>query len=537
MACTIKRIIYLKTAINYQIIKIFDDNSNDVTDLCEFSWSHDNVCWTEWCNVGIYNKICKSLQGDFYLRIRTHHSIKGVQVGGVITNCYNITLDNTCVFLQNFCEDCSLFQPYNNLDCALYLQQQLADSVICMFGIPIYYIKCEPQAGTEDYTFKEYVMHNVVDIKQLKLMIPDGQMPSSNPKLSEFDFEWQTDWETELSKTQFAKAFGDTAIPMSRDMIYIPMMKRMWEINSAYDEKNEGLLWRSTTWKLSLIKYSDSTNVDSEGFDEIFDTWTSNMYQKMFGDSETNEQEKAISLHSTDSPQAAATNLYNIFMEDSIRKQYTKETINILDKNFYHKNYIFGRNIYKTKPSSLISYQKGLCGLDGTIMFMMETPGGMKEGETNNILKFGNIEVNISFKNNKFLLNCNKLSIELDQFNAYMVMVKWDKKNYISELIAYKYTHKQGIPTYMLKPEMYFLDFDNPIKCTDEYYLDWGGNKKLNCQITPFPTQMTNIKYYNKYLDFEEGIKESLRYTTNHENCVINDLARPIDAGHGYNVR
>ena len=30
---------------------------------------------------------------------------------------------------------------------------------------------------------------------------------------------------------------------------------------------------------------------------------------------------------------------------------------------------------------------------------------------------------------------------------------------------------------------------------------------------------------------------ESVKYTTNHKNCVFNDLARPINSGHGYAVK
>ena len=157
--------------------------------------------------------------------------------------CLNILYNSTKDFLKDFCGDPNLYQPYNNLDCALLLQQQLADSIICMFGIPIYYFRTVPREDTADYTFKEFTLRDVVAVKQLKLMIQDGQMPSSNPKLTDFDFDWETDWETELSKTQFAKAFGDNAFPKSNDFLYIPMMKRMWEVNAAYDEKNEGLMW------------------------------------------------------------------------------------------------------------------------------------------------------------------------------------------------------------------------------------------------------------------------------------------------------
>ena len=261
MRCGIKRILQLKEAIQYQPIKILDD-IKDITLECDYSWSVDGVCWTSWANYMTYEKVCQYLESDFYLRILLKGGFQSISLNGFETNCYNICLDTGNVFMNDFCEQGNLFQPYNNLDCALLLQQQLADTIVCMFGIPVYYIRVNPNKDTADYTFKEYSLNYVEDIKQLKLMIPDGTMPSSNPKLTEFDFEWEVDWETELGKNAFAKAFGDNAFPKRGDYIYIPMMKRMWEVNSAYDEKNEGLMWRSTTWKLNLIKYSEKTNLD-----------------------------------------------------------------------------------------------------------------------------------------------------------------------------------------------------------------------------------------------------------------------------------
>ena len=38
-------------------------------------------------------------------------------------------------------------------------------------------------------------------------------------------------------------------------------------------------------------------------------------------------------------------------------------------------------------------------------------------------------------------------------------------------------------------------------------------------------------------MQLEELVKESMKYTTNNENCVINDLARPISSGRGYSVK
>ena len=540
MGCGLKRILQLKEAIQYQPIKIFDD-IKDITLECDYSWSVDGVCWTSWTNYNTYELVCRNIESDFYLRILLKGGFHSIQLNNFKTDCYSICLDTGNIFLNDFCEQGNLFQPYNNLDCALLLQQQLADSIVCMFGIPIYYIRVNPNKNSADYTFKEYSLNQVEDIKQLKLMIPDGTMPSSNPKLTEFDFEWEIDWETELGKNSFAKAFGDNAFPKRGDYIYIPMMKRMWMVNSAYDEKNEGLMWRSTTWKLTLVKYSENTNVDTNIFEGIIDNWTSNTYENIFGELELNEQEREVGTTPFTNKEFTPTNLVNIFMEDAVRKQYTKYDALVLDKQYNQKSIVVGRNIYKfKKENGCITYQKQICGDSGTIMFILETPGTLKNILERNIVNFGPIISKLSYypDNQSFKISFDDLEQTLDPFKSYMVFLKWNRINFTKELCVYEYIHDKEVPVYKLKPFLYEFDFQNPI-CelvgiyNNDFYLETGKD----CYITGYPVSLTNIKYYNTYLDNENSIKESVKYSTQHENCVINDLARPIEEGHGYIVK
>ena len=541
MSCRIRRILQFREAIVYQDIKVYDANNIDITNNCMYSWSSDGVCWTNWVTYKGYTDIVSNYDSDFYLRVLLFGSFDRISLGGLFSNCYNICLDSSNEFLQDFCGSTTLFQPYNNLDCALLLQQQLADSIICMLGIPIYYFQTAPREETVDYTFKEFALHDVVAVKQLKLMIPDGQMPSSNPKLTDFDFDWQVDWETELSKTQFAKAFGDTEFPKSNDFIYIPMMKRMWAVNAAYDEKNEGLLWRSTTWKLTLVKYNDSTNVITDGFDNIIDNWIVNTYEDTFGKLEKIEQEREVGASPLTAPSFAATNLFDIFMEDAVRKQYTKEDIGILDKIYCHRNNVVARNLYKFKnDNGCVTYQKGICGESGTIMFILETGGTLGDTLDKDIMNFGPIDIQLAYLEDKekFIIGCHELYTEIDPFSTYMVIYKWNRDNVSTELLVYKYSYDQSIPKYKLRPESYYFDFENPIcELVGRYDNDYIINEPMECQIHPYPAQVTNVKLYNRCLGFEESIKESIKYVTQDDRCIINDLARPINAGHGYVVR
>ena len=537
MGCGIRRILQLKEAIQYKVVSVFD-NDIDITNSCMYSWSTDGVCWSGWADSYNYNNICKNIEGDFYLRVLLFGAFSKIMLGKEFTNCYSITIDTTNAFLTDFCGEPNLFQPYNNLDCALLLQQQLSDSIICMFGIPVYYIKVNPNSNSADYTFKEYFLHEVDSIKQLKLMIPDGQMPSSNPQLTEFDFDWEVDWETEISKTQFAAAFGDDAFPKSLDFIYIPMMKRMWEVNAAYDEKNEGLMWRSTTWKLALTKYNDSTNVDCKNFDEIIDNWTSNSYENIFSEKEKREQQRTTAQDQISSPTFSATNLYDIFMEDAVRKQYTKNDISILNKSYNHRSIVVSRNLYKFKnPNSCVVYQEPICGDSGMLSFIIETHDSTNYYD-NNIIEFGEVVINLSYNKDGMYLKFDDLSHAIEPFKSYMVICKWDRRNFIKELNIYNYTYNQNVPVYKLKPEMYWFDFENPVcEQVGHYNNDFNIREPMQCQIHAYPCDATNIKLYNTYMGKEEAIKEVVKYTTKHENCVINDLARPILSGHGYAVK
>jgi hypothetical protein len=538
MSCTLSRIIQIKEAIQYQRVKVWD-GSKDISSKCKYSWSNDGVCWTSWTTIDIYDRVCKDLEGDFYLRIKIFSNFTGVELNDSFTDCYNICIDSETTFIQDFCGETNLFQPYNNLDCAIQLQQQLSDSVVCLFGIPIYYIQINPYEDATDYTFKEHFLHHVSSIKQLKLIIPDGQMPSSNPKLTEFDFDWEVDWETELSKTQFANAFGDTAYPKTGDCIWIPMMNRMWEVNSAYDERNEGLMWRSTTWKLALVKYTESTNVDASEFDGLIDQWVDQTYENTFGQIERNEQHREVGADPLSSPKYAATNLYDIFMEDSVRKQYTKQDTNILDKTYNHRSIVVARNTYRFKnENGCITYQKKICGDEGVIMFILETPASLQGQIERDVLNFGEVQCKLHSDSQKLIIKFGELEQELEPFKSYMVFLKWNRSTYSTELCIYNYTHRMDRPVYNLRPEMYWFDFENPIcELVGVYNNDYDMREPMNCQVHFYPASVTNVRYYNKYMSQEESIKESTKYTTTHENCIINDVARPISSGHGYAVK
>ena len=533
MSCIIKRLLTITVPIKFREVHVWDENI-DITRNCLYSWSTDSICWTNFVKYDDYLKIASNIESDFYLRIMLFAGFSKISLDNEIIDCYSICLWEENPYLEDLCAQANAIDLYGNLDCALQMYRQMSDYICCMIGIPCYYFRVLPDQNTSDLTFKEYILHNVVDVKYIKLVIEDGQMPSSRPAMTDFDFDWDADWEVEVGKTMFAQAFGDTAFPKQRDFIYIPMMKRMWEVNSAYDEKSDGFMWRPMTWKLGLIKFNEKTNVDQGDFSEIIDGWLVNKYED-FHENELIEQERESGTIQTESPKFAATNLYNIFMSDNIRQAVTEsEKTHIIQRQYNQKANVVARNVYNfDNESSIITYQKGWCGDSGMISFIIET----EKCSDKTILSLGpGLDIiTESSDEDKYIIKFLGNSIELELKKAYMIIIRWNRSTYTLEMAACEYKNRYNVP--IPRPEMFIFDFRNPIQITGVYNNDLSIDKMSPMILCPAPYLITNIKLYNEYMDWEESVKESVKYTTNNPACIINDLARPIEGDWGFAVR
>ena len=176
---------------------------------------------------------------------------------------------------------------------------------------------------------------DVEAVKQIKLIIKDGQMPSSKPEFAEFGLDWQSDWETEISKGMFATAFGVNAQPLEGDLVYIPMMKRMWMVSGSYEEKNDSLMWNSTTFRVTLVKYQEKGSVDLGDAESLVDSFVKNKYEDLFSDEENVDS----GFDSVEAPLYSANNLYAVFESDATRKYVSCNNVNIMPHNTYYKKY------------------------------------------------------------------------------------------------------------------------------------------------------------------------------------------------------
>lgn len=517
----------LTYAIN-DISKIVINNNCNAynTSELQYSYSIDGLCWS--CYMSYDDCLANTIEldSDFYLKIK---------VNGIVCNILNDgnSVDYTTQLVQGFNftseESSNLYNPYANLDSALELQQQLAENVSNIVGIPIYYFKLKPEANSKDLTFKEYTLMNVDSVKQIKMIVQDGTMPSSKPEFAEWGMDFQNDWEPEITKQSFATAFGINAQPMEGDFIYVPMMKRMWMVNGAYEEKNGNLMWQATTFKVMLSKYQEKGSVDLGDTESMVNSLVKNKYEDLFGSD--NQSTLDSGEASTESPRYAANNLYPVFESDATRKFMTCDSIEIENNNLYYKGTLISDSKYaflRNDIESQIIYQNKFCGGECSCSFILTPNIGFYEGEIVNIggIKIMISQSDINGKNTLYLNIDQNCKIELDFNQTYICIFRFSKCMNLVDFNAYKYVYNEQLPLYKLQNIHYWFDMNKPISSyTGKFNIEYFIKDKSDVYISNYYGTITNFKLFDVYTD---NLMDLLQMYPTHQHLIINDTARKI---------
>lgn len=530
------------------------------TSELKYSHSIDSVCWTCWNSYDDELSQTIDVKTDFFLRFQVKGQVSSLYIKETNGN-YIKTYNYSSSILSGFnFTGCSLdsasnpnqYNPYANMDCAIGLQQQLSETVACMFGIPIYYFKVSGVKDSADITFKEYALKSVTSVKQIKMVIKDGAMPSSKPDFNDFGIDWQSDWEVEITKGMFATAFGTTEQPTEGDMVYVPMMKRMWQVNEAYDEKNDSLMWMSTTFKLALVKYQDEAMVDKEtnGFENVINDIVKNKYEDLFGDQEGLDS----GIEASEPVEARPDNMIPVFESDSCRKYISVKETNIINANssadaesmsLYYKGTLIADTYYDFNDKTnvdvnnpvRIEYQRQYCGDELSVSFIIKLDensiANVKSDGT--VLSIGNVKLKYKVngavnKNEKttvslYIINNKKLEVTLNLGSWYLIVFRTSKSLNVSDLSAYIYTYPQSIPLYKLRKFYFYIDIDNGEVITSKWSAEFNVSTKCSIRIYDIGGQITNIKVADSYIYNVSDLM--MQYPTN-QHLLVNDTARPI---------
>jgi hypothetical protein len=137
------------------------------------------------------------------------------------------------------------------------------------------------------------------------LLVPNNQFPDSKLNFNPFNIDYEEPFEVHIDKRYFESFYGKGIGPQKRDIIYLPIANRLFEVASSTQHRD--MMYKDLYYKVSLIKYADKANVLkdesimneldelSNSTAELFDNKLDQELKKI-----TNEQQFTISTRKSD---------------------------------------------------------------------------------------------------------------------------------------------------------------------------------------------------------------------------------------------
>lgn len=152
-----------------------------------------------------------------------------------------------------------LFRPYDVMNPAIKIYQEMSSAVSEMFGHCVRYFKTQAKIESADAILKEYSLFEVTDVKDIKVLVPDNQFPDNAIRFLPYDMDFGDGLEVHIVREHFERAFGCDDLPEQKDYIYFPLIDRIFEVHSAYLFRD--FMAAESYYKVMLYKWQDKLNV------------------------------------------------------------------------------------------------------------------------------------------------------------------------------------------------------------------------------------------------------------------------------------
>lgn len=155
-------------------------------------------------------------------------------------------------------QDKFTFDPYA-VNKGLNLYKELSSMTNEMFGHEIVYYRVNPQGRSADVILKEWTIQQVEQQKCLKILVPNNEFPDSKPQFNNFGIDFEIPFEVHIDKGYWETYFGMGTMPQEFDIIYFPLLNRLYEIQSTYVYRD--FMQEPLYFKAQLVKYQKRASV------------------------------------------------------------------------------------------------------------------------------------------------------------------------------------------------------------------------------------------------------------------------------------
>ena len=187
-----------------------------------------------------------------------------------IPECFWNKSTSTPQIVYNQGAGSNLFNPYA-IGQSYNIYQQMSTLISNMFGICVLYFKTEPNSRSRDVVLKEYSIEKVIDKQNIKILIPDNQLPTRELNFNQLMIDYNIQFEIHIVKSEFWKVFGEGRHPDPHDYLYFSTyMNKMYMIDSVSDPDDFGYV--ASYWRVSLVPYQEMKSVQFDNDNLMNDT-------------------------------------------------------------------------------------------------------------------------------------------------------------------------------------------------------------------------------------------------------------------------
>lgn len=226
----------------------------------------------------------------------------------------------------------------------------MANQLNDIFAWEVDYHLTDPDQNGTDFILHEYQLFNIVDVKKLKVLVPENKFPDNTVKMNTFSLDLFDTFEVHILKDEFKRKFGIDRRPAENDILFFCVINRLFYIKHAQvyrDIMNAGFYY-----KVILEKYEQKANIRnlSEDSKQMLDILTNNTTMtELFGEEIKNEEDKIANIEQ-----------FKPFTFDPMRYVVNNDVIRV-QQNIMNDNINFSKTHYDFKDvvgKSAIIYKK-----------------------------------------------------------------------------------------------------------------------------------------------------------------------------------
>ena len=132
-----------------------------------------------------------------------------------------------------------------------------------LFGFCVDYYKTKADQRSRDVILKEYSLFDVIKEGEIKILIPDNELPTRDIAFNPLMMDFPVQFEIHIVKSAFEAVFGIGSKPQMRDYLYFKQfLNRMYEVDAIAEA--DDFMYTGSYWRVSLVTYQQRTNVAYE---------------------------------------------------------------------------------------------------------------------------------------------------------------------------------------------------------------------------------------------------------------------------------